>query len=73
LDKKTSEEQTQEIQQVQIWKCTDADCKAWIRDEFVTETVPSCPLCKSSMVRSYKHIPVIPKKFKKTFIIGRKR
>jgi hypothetical protein len=73
LEKTTSEEQTEELQQTQIWKCTDANCKAWSRDEFVTEASPACPLCKKPMVRSYKHIPIISKKFKKTFIMGNKR
>ncbi|WP_051620257.1 cold-inducible protein YdjO-related protein [Paenibacillus sp. UNC451MF] len=75
----TTEEQTQdtelqpELQQVEIWKCKEATCKAWIRKEFVTEAQPSCPLCKGDMVRSYKHVPVVKKKGNKKFIVGKRR
>lgn len=71
----TTEEQPQdtELQQVEIWKCKDAVCKAWIRKEFVTEAQPSCPLCKGGMVRSYKHVPVVKKKGNKKFIVGKRR
>ncbi|MCS7464971.1 cold-shock protein [Paenibacillus doosanensis] len=76
----TSEEQKPEqstpeteLQQVEIFKCKDAICKAWIRKEFVTEASPSCPLCKGPMVRSYKHVPVVKKKGNKKFIVGKRR
>ncbi|WNQ11900.1 cold-inducible protein YdjO-related protein [Paenibacillus aurantius] len=69
----TATEPKQEIQQIQIWKCKDAECKAWIREEFVTESNPACPMCKGAMIRSYKHLPVVAKKGKKKFIVGRIR
>lgn len=65
--------QEQELQQVEIWKCKEAGCKAWIRSEFVTEEKPACPLCKGAMVRSYKHVPVVNKKGNKKFIVGKRR
>lgn len=68
-----SEQQTQELQQIEIWKCKQADCKAWVRKEFVTEEQPACPLCKTQMVRSYKHVPVTTKKANKKFIMGKRR
>lgn len=57
-----TEEQKPEVEQIEIWKCKEAECKAWVRKEFVTEALPSCPLCKNPMVRSYKHVPVAAKK-----------
>ncbi|WJH36568.1 cold-shock protein [Paenibacillus sp. CC-CFT747] len=69
----TATEPKQEIQQIQIWKCKDAECKAWIREEFVTDPNPACPMCKGAMIRSYKHLPVVAKKGKKKFIVGRIR
>ncbi|TBL70724.1 cold-inducible protein YdjO-related protein [Paenibacillus thalictri] len=69
----TTEEQSHEMKHVQIWKCKEPECKAWVREEFVTEENPSCPLCKGQMIRSYKHLPETPKKGKKKFLIGRKR
>ncbi|NHN32382.1 cold-inducible protein YdjO-related protein [Paenibacillus agricola] len=59
------DEGKQELEQIEIWRCKQPDCKAWTRKEFVTETLPDCPLCKNPMVRSYKHVPVVHKKSKK--------
>lgn len=42
----TLEEQTQELEHIEIWKCKQPECKAWTRKEFVTEELPDCPLCK---------------------------
>ncbi|MFH5185633.1 cold-inducible protein YdjO-related protein [Paenibacillus sp. TAB 01] len=48
----TTDVQTEGSKEVHIWKCTAADCNAWIKDEYVTEASPSCPLCKSAMERA---------------------
>ncbi|UJF34749.1 cold-inducible protein YdjO-related protein [Paenibacillus hexagrammi] len=69
----TTDEQKQELEQIEIWKCKQADCKAWVRKEFVTEELPACPLCKTPMIRSYKHVPVTTKKTNKKFIMGKRR
>ncbi|SFL38435.1 Cold-inducible protein YdjO [Paenibacillus sp. 1_12] len=69
----TLEEQTQELEHIEIWKCKQPECKAWTRKEFVTEELPDCPLCKHPMVRSYKHLPVMDKKTKKKFLVGKGR
>ncbi|ALS22955.1 MULTISPECIES: cold-inducible protein YdjO-related protein [Paenibacillus] len=69
----TSEAQTQEMKEIQIWKCKDSECNAWIRDEFVTEAAPSCPLCSSMMEQSKKQVPLAVKKVRKTFIMGKRR
>ncbi|WNR43315.1 cold-inducible protein YdjO-related protein [Paenibacillus roseipurpureus] len=68
-----TEEQKPEVEQIEIWKCKGTECKAWVRKEFVTEAVPTCPLCKNAMVRSYKHVPVTAKKGNKKFLVGKKR
>ena len=39
-----TEEQKPEVEQIEIWKCKGTDCKAWVRKEFVTEALPTCPL-----------------------------
>ena len=39
-----TEEQKPEVEQIEIWKCKETDCKAWVRKEFVTEALPTCPL-----------------------------
>ncbi len=50
------------MKEIQIWKCKDSECNAWIRDEFVTEAAPSCPLCSSMMEQSKKQVPLAVKK-----------
>ncbi|MCR8634323.1 MULTISPECIES: cold-shock protein [Paenibacillus] len=67
------EEQKQELEQIEIWKCKQPECKAWTRKEFVKEDLPDCPLCKNPMVRSYKHVPVVHKKGNKKFLVGKGR
>jgi len=68
-----TEDKKQELEQIEIWKCKEADCKAWVRKEFVTEAQPSCPLCKNPMIRSYRHVPVVTKKGNKKFLMGKRR
>lgn len=69
----TTEAQAETAKEVPIWKCTAADCNAWIKDEYVTEASPSCPLCSSAMERDLREIPAVVKKFRKTFIMGKRR
>ncbi|UHA73157.1 cold-inducible protein YdjO-related protein [Paenibacillus sp. 481] len=47
-----------------ILKCKNADCKVWIRDEFVGEEQSNCPMCKGPMLRSMKHLPAVQNKVK---------
>ncbi|CAN7397133.1 cold-inducible protein YdjO-related protein [Paenibacillus sp. LjRoot153] len=51
-----------ELSPVPIWRCKDNDCKAWIREELATSSSPECPLCKSSMLKSIRHLPKLVKK-----------
>ncbi|WP_150272683.1 MULTISPECIES: cold-shock protein [Paenibacillus] len=40
-----------------IWSCTNDGCNGWMRDNFVFEETPVCPLCHAPMVRSTKMLP----------------
>ncbi|MCQ6557778.1 cold-shock protein [Paenibacillus mendelii] len=40
-----------------IWTCTQDECNGWIRDDFAFEFMPTCPLCHSQMVSSFKMLP----------------
>ncbi|TVY10873.1 cold-inducible protein YdjO-related protein [Paenibacillus cremeus] len=50
-----------EVKPTVIWKCKDAECKAWVREEYATNEYPECPLCKGPTIRSFKHLPAVPK------------
>ncbi|CAG7623678.1 hypothetical protein PAESOLCIP111_02549 [Paenibacillus solanacearum] len=63
----------QPTQNIRIWECVEKECIAWVREEFVTEAVPACPLCKSAMVRSERLVPLAKKKVNRTFLLGRRR
>ncbi len=52
-------EQKPELKPTVIWKCRDASCKAWVREDFATGTYPPCPICKGETIRSYKHLPAV--------------
>ncbi|PYI51796.1 cold-inducible protein YdjO-related protein [Paenibacillus flagellatus] len=53
-----------EVAPVPIWRCRNAECKAWVREELADSASPACPLCKGAMVRSIKHLPKLVKKAK---------
>lgn len=54
-----------ELAPVPIWRCTNSECKTWMRDELVdSEAKPVCPLCKGSMIRGMKHFPKLVTKHK---------
>lgn len=42
-----------------VWACHNDDCKAWIRDNFSFEYVPTCQNCHSPMISSLKMLPII--------------
>ncbi|WP_337913282.1 cold-inducible protein YdjO-related protein [Cohnella zeiphila] len=48
---------------VNILKCKNGECKAWVREEFA---VPGqvCPICQGPMLRTMKHLPPLQKKIK---------
>ncbi|MCZ8519147.1 MULTISPECIES: cold-inducible protein YdjO-related protein [Paenibacillus] len=55
------EETKPELKPTVIWKCKNADCKAWVREEFAAAEYPECPICKGPTIRSYKHLPAVAK------------
>lgn len=73
METPTSVAPTEETKEIRIWKCKDSECGAWTREEFVMEAVPSCPLCKGSMEQGSKQVPLVIKKARKTFIMGKRR
>lgn len=72
MNNSTAEQQTEESQQIEIWKCIDEICNAWSRVEFVKEAAPSCPLCKNSMILGHMPSPPVSNRVRRTFIIGKK-
>ncbi|WP_281889149.1 cold-inducible protein YdjO-related protein [Paenibacillus sp. YYML68] len=61
----TAAEVKPELKPTVIWRCKDAECKAWVREEFAPDPYPPCPLCKGPTLRSFKHLPAMPKKAKR--------
>lgn len=51
-----------ELAPVPIWRCTNKECKAWVREEMAASASPACPLCSTGMIRSFKHLPKLVKK-----------
>ncbi|MCZ8511896.1 cold-inducible protein YdjO-related protein [Paenibacillus filicis] len=54
-----------ELRPTVIWKCKDAACKAWVREEFTEAEYPACPICQGPTIRSFKHLPIIAAKSKR--------
>ncbi|MFD2682110.1 cold-inducible protein YdjO-related protein [Bacillus seohaeanensis] len=46
-------------EETKIWVCSDEDCKGWMRDNFKSESTPTCPLCHSEMELSTKELQVL--------------
>ena len=42
-----------------IWSCTNDDCNGWMRDSYSFDDVPSCPQCKSAMIKGAKMLPIL--------------
>ncbi|BBH20754.1 hypothetical protein Back11_20990 [Paenibacillus baekrokdamisoli] len=59
----TSDETKPVLKLTKIWKCRNADCKAWVREEFAVEQ-QACPICKGPMLRSMRHLPAVQNKIK---------
>lgn len=53
-----------ELSAVPIWRCTNQECKAWVREEMASSDKPNCPMCKGNMIRGIKHLPKLIKKHK---------
>ncbi|UHA75111.1 cold-shock protein [Paenibacillus sp. 481] len=55
--KKPQDEMVEEV--TSIWSCTNDECKGWMRDNFSFASEPTCPQCKSPMVKSEKKLTVL--------------
>jgi len=53
-----------ELHPVPIWRCRDAACKSWVREELAASAAPACPVCGGVMGRSIRHLPKLVKKIK---------
>ena len=49
---------------VPIWRCTNQECKVWLREEMASSDSPECPMCKGNMIRGIKHLPKLIHKHK---------
>ncbi|TYP79581.1 cold-inducible protein YdjO-related protein [Paenibacillus methanolicus] len=60
----TEEQDKPKLVPTKIYKCKDAECKAWVREELAAAE-PVCPICKGPMHRSIRHLPALQNKIKK--------
>lgn len=42
-----------------VWNCCSDKCIAWVRDNFKSAEVPTCPICKSTMAKGMKMLPAV--------------
>ncbi|MFF2887405.1 cold-inducible protein YdjO-related protein [Paenibacillus sp. NPDC057967] len=59
----TSIDTKENLKPTKIWKCRNAECKAWVRDEFAASE-QKCPICSGPMHRSMRHLPPVQNKAK---------
>ncbi|WP_409288639.1 cold-inducible protein YdjO-related protein [Peribacillus sp. SCS-37] len=50
------------IESTDVYSCEDDGCNAWMRKEFVTESL-NCPLCGSTMMEEVRDLPQMKKSF----------
>ncbi|MFZ3588825.1 cold-inducible protein YdjO-related protein [Bacillus sp. DJP31] len=42
-----------------VWECTSETCKCWVRDNFRSRDITTCPICSSEMEISSRELQVI--------------
>ncbi|KAA0550035.1 cold-shock protein [Bacillus sp. BGMRC 2118] len=42
-----------------VWECTSDECNCWVRDNFKSKGISTCPMCKSEMKMSSRELQVI--------------
>lgn len=47
------------VENTPVWSCEKEGCIGWMRDNFTFESVPTCPLCHSVMVRTERLLPLL--------------
>jgi ABC-type ATPase with predicted acetyltransferase domain len=45
-----------EYADVVVWQCTKCNC--WSRQEFVSSSEPTCPMCGATMISEIKNIRI---------------
>ena len=45
--------------QTQVWNCGSEQCNGWMRDNFVFQDEPSCPLCGNTMSKETRMLPIL--------------
>ncbi|WLR52701.1 cold-shock protein [Bacillus tianshenii] len=51
--------------ETKIWECKSDECNCWLRDDFKSEEIPTCPICKSEMESTTKVLQVVENTTKK--------
>lgn len=49
-------------EETKIWVCKSDECNCWVRDNFKTNDVPTCPICDSEMEQTTKVLQVVENK-----------
>ncbi|WP_246941616.1 cold-inducible protein YdjO-related protein [Bacillus pinisoli] len=42
-----------------VWECTSDTCNCWVRDNFKTKNISTCPICSSQMEATERELQVI--------------
>ena len=45
--------------ETKIWVCKGEECNCWMRDNFKTEEVPTCPICGNDMKSTTEVLQVV--------------
>lgn len=53
-------EEEVKFEETKIWECKSEHCNCWIRDNFKSGDVPLCPICKSEMTLTTRHLQIVP-------------
>ncbi len=53
---KSNKHEEWEYADVVVWQCTKCNC--WSRQEFVSASEPTCPICGATMISETKNIRI---------------
>ena len=48
-----------EEEETKIWTCTNELCSCWMRDNFSFDESPTCPICRSEMIKDMRMLPAL--------------
>lgn len=46
-------------EETKIWVCKTDNCNCWVRDNFKSSPIPTCPICHGEMEETTRVIEVI--------------